>query len=88
LSCRRLGFNQRRFELCGLLLFLTRLESATPLVEAQTAAASGPVGKLTDSGKELALNGNTCQMGRQNILAPDGGKETFAPDGVKIKGLI
>jgi hypothetical protein len=33
LSCRRLGFNQRRFELCGLLLFSTRLDSATPLVD-------------------------------------------------------
>jgi hypothetical protein len=80
LSCRRLGFNQRRFELCGLLLFLTRLDSATPLVEAQTAASSAPVGKLTYGGKKqtCARWGPKQTWARWgNILAPDSGATTY-----------
>jgi hypothetical protein len=39
---------------------------ATPLVKTQTAASSAPVAKLTCGGKKLAPDGG------QNILAPEG----------------
>jgi hypothetical protein len=96
LNCRRLGFNQRRSELFGLLLFLTRLDSATPLVEAQTAAGSAPVGELTYGGKEFNLynsqlgfeqTGNliTKSINAYNQLRPHASCDYMAPEQTHLK---